>query len=195
MTNPIVSGLTGIGRFSGRDSLGRFWPYAATVVVAVFIIGGAGAAWAMQPFFADTQAFASANPEAATVTTSPGSYSIAIDATHPDAPTPDFSGFFTVMAMMVGSVVILLAAAVARRLHDSGLPAYLGLIPLVFLTVGLSLFPLMMADAEKGGETNLGLFAALFLNNILYLVALGTLIVLLARRSVEGPNRYGPQPG
>jgi uncharacterized membrane protein YhaH (DUF805 family) len=194
VTNPIVSGLTGLGRFSGRDSLGRFRPYAASVVAAGFIIGGAGLAWAMQGVFAEMQAFASAHPEAATVATSPGSYSIAIDATHPDAPSPDFAGFFTVLALMVGFVVILLAAAVSRRLHDSGLPAYLGLIPLVFLTVGICLFPIMMADFENSAEPNMGLFAALFLNNILYLVALGTLIILLARRSVEGPNRYGPQP-
>lgn len=194
MTNPLIRGLTGIGRFSGRDRRGRFWPYAATVIVSVFVLGGAGMAWSMQGIFAQMQSFATAHPEAATVQSSPGSYSISIDPTHPDAPTMDFSGFFSVLAIVVLIAVVLLAAAVSRRLHDTGKPAYLGLAPVLFLTLGLCLLPVLMSDFDNPAGPNMGLFLALILNNFAYLASLAALVFQLVRKSVAGPNRYGPEP-
>ena len=38
------------------------------------------------------------------------------------------------------------------------------------------------------------LFFLLFLNNLLYLVALASLIVLLVLGGTAGPNRFGPEP-
>ena len=38
MANPIVRGFRNIARFSGRDSRGEFWPYAAVVFALVFIM-------------------------------------------------------------------------------------------------------------------------------------------------------------
>jgi len=194
MTNPVLRGFKSLARFSGRDTIGQFWPYAGVVFVGVLALGGAAMAWAMQGMIAAMQTFAAEHPEAATTQSSPGSYSISIDASHPDAPTLDFSAFFGVLAIVVVVAVVLLAAAVCRRLHDCNRPGFLGLAPVVFLVGGLSLFPMMMADMAGETEPNMGLFFGLFLNNIAYLGALLALIIQCTRKGTSGANRYGADP-
>ena len=194
MTNPVLRGFKSIGRFSGRDTTGQFWPYAGVIIGAVFVVGGAVMAWAMQGVVSEMQAFAAQHPEAATVYSSPTGYSISIDASHPDAPIPDVPGAIGGLAFVVLLAVILLAAAVARRLHDGNRSAFLGLVPVVFLAAGLGLFPIMMADMSGAAEPNMGLFFGLFLNNIAYLGTLLALIIQCSRKGTAGPNRYGPDP-
>jgi uncharacterized membrane protein YhaH (DUF805 family) len=41
---------------------------------------------------------------------------------------------------------------------------------------------------------DLGLFGLIFINNMIYMAALVILIVLLAKRTDPGVNRYGPPP-
>lgn len=194
MANPIVRGFRNIARFSGRDSRGEFWPYAGVVFALVFISFGIVMSVVMNEMFAGMQAFAAEHPEAATVHSSPGSYSISIDAGHPDAPELNLGPFFATLASMVLACVGLLATAVSRRLHDSGRRAYWGLMPLPFLLFGLTAFPAMMAQMTASGEPDLSLFFLLFFNNLLYIVALVSLIVFLALRGTTGPNRFGPEP-
>jgi uncharacterized membrane protein YhaH (DUF805 family) len=194
MANPIIRGFGQLARFSGRDLRGQFWPYAAAVLAIVFVLSGAAMAWVMADIFAEMQAFAMAHPEAATVTSGPGQYSIQIDAGQTGAPMPDPVPFFGTLAVTVLLAVGLLAAAVSRRLHDSGRSAYWGLLPLPFLLFGLGAFPMMMADFTRSPEPDMGLFFALFLNNIIYMAALATLVVLLAQRGTAGPNKYGEAP-
>jgi len=194
MANPIVRGFRSIARFSGRDSRGEFWPYAGVVFALVFISFGIAMSVVMNEMFAGMQTFAATHPEAATVHSSPGSYSISIDASHPDAPELNLGPFFATLASMVLACVGLLAAAVSRRLHDSGRRAYWGLMPLPFLLFGLTAFPAMMTQMTASGEPDLSLFFLLFFNNLLYMVALVSLIVFLALRGTTGPNRFGPEP-
>ena len=192
MANPIIHGFRNLTRFSGRDSRGQFWPYAGVVFALVFLAFGACIGLWMNALFVDMSAFAAAHPDAATVHSSPGQYSIQIDGGHPEAPVPDFTVFFAGMWLMVGSLVLLLAAAVARRLHDRNLPAYWGVLPVPFLVIGVTVLPVLMAQMMQGqGEPNFGLFALLFLNNLVYMIALVSLIVMLAMRGTEGPNRFG----
>lgn len=194
MANSILRGFRSLHVFSGRDTQAQFWPYAVVVFVAVFVLAGIGMAFAMQGMFAEMQQFAVEHPEAVTVERSATSYSMSIDANHPEAPQPDLSGVFVMMGGVVTLVVVLLAAAVSRRLHDCNRPAWLGLAPVIFLTSGLVLFPRMMDEMMASPEPNMGLFGLLFLNNILYLVTLGVLILQCALRGTAGPNRYGPAP-
>ena len=37
MNNPIVAGLTRLAQFEGRDSSGRFWPYASLILALSFL--------------------------------------------------------------------------------------------------------------------------------------------------------------
>lgn len=193
MANPIIRGFRGIARFSGRDTRGQFWPYAGVVFAVVFLGFGMVMSLVMNGMFAEMQAFAVAHPEAATVQSSPGSYSIAIDASHPAAPIPDLGPFFAIMAAMVLTTISLLAAAVSRRLHDSGRRAFWGLMPVPFLLFGVTAFPMIISRFMASDTPNLGLFFLLFFNNVIYLVALVSLIILLALRGTRGPNRFGPE--
>ena len=194
MTNPVLHGFQNLTRFTGRDTRGQFWPYAAVVLVVVFVSMGVGMAFAMNGFFTEMQQFAAAHPEAATVHSSPGSYSISIDASHPDAPMPDTNGAFLALSLGVFGAILLLAAAVSRRLHDSGRSALWGLLPVPFLLFGIGFFPGLMSSIMAGDEPDLGLFFLLFGNNMLYLAALGTLAILLSLSTARGANRHGEEP-
>lgn len=191
MANPVLRGFRNVTKFSGRDTRGQFWPYAAVVVVVVFVSMGVGMTFAMSGFFAEVQQFAAAHPEATTVESSPGSYSISIDGSHPDAPIPDLDGFFLTLGLSVLAAIALLAAAVSRRLHDSGRPALWGLLPVPFLLFGIGFFPVMMKSMMTAEEPDLGPFFLLFGNNVLYLGALATLVILLSLATSPEANRHG----
>lgn len=191
MANSVIRGFRGLARFSGRDTRAQFWPFAALVIVTVFLAGAAAMSWAMEPMFREMARFAAEHPEAATVHSAPGQYSVSIDAGHPDAPQMDFSRFFGVLVAMVAAAVALLAAAVARRLHDSNRRGWWGLMPLPFIAFSMTAFPVMMKDFMANPEPNLGLFLAALTSNLLYLASLGVLIVLLCLTGTDGPNRFG----
>ena len=88
----------------------------------------------------------------------------------------------------------LLAAAVARRLHDLDETGLWGLMPLPFLAIDIVGFPRALSYfAQQIADP--WLFAGLFANNILYLATLGALLAMLSRDGVPGPNRHGPVPG
>ena len=84
MANPIIRGFRSIARFSGRDTRGQFWPYAGVVFAVVFLGFGMVMSLVMNDMFAEMQQFAVEHPEATTIQSSPGNYSISIDASHPD---------------------------------------------------------------------------------------------------------------
>lgn len=189
----VLNGFTGLFRFSGRDPARRFWPYVGVVMALFFFAAFATMAPIMAGTLARMQAFAAEHPDQATVTQGPGSYSIEIHGNHPEL-TPDVTPFFT--AMQVGSAlaVLLLAAAVTRRLHDRGRRGWWGLPPLPFLVVGLTLFPYLFQSTLTGEMTPgaLKVFGLMFANNLLYLASLGLLIFLLAGASQADENRFGP---
>jgi uncharacterized membrane protein YhaH (DUF805 family) len=176
-------------RFSGRSSLGQFWPYALTVVLIATLVFGQAMAVVLTDAFARMQRFAKDHPELVTETRGPGSYSIEVEGFHPEL-MPDLRPLFVWMAIVAVALVLLLAASVARRLHDRGWSGWWGLAPLPFLAAGLVFMPQVMTDPER----YIGLFFLLFLNNFVYLAALVALIVLLSLPGTLGPNRYGPPP-
>lgn len=158
--------LSRLTDFSGRDPRRVFWPYVGVVVLALMIVMGAGNMIAV---------------------------SLLIPAT-PQQDFPDLSGLVLLMGAEIVAVVALLAAAIARRLHDTGRRAWWGLAPLPFLAFGLGGLYVVIRSLEApppGIET---LFFAMIFNNLLYLAALGLLIVLLAQPSQPGANRYGEPP-
>jgi uncharacterized membrane protein YhaH (DUF805 family) len=189
----IRHGFTSLTRFSGRDPAGRFWPYVGAVIALFFAAAAATMGPIMSGTFARMQTFAAEHPDQATVTEGPGSYSIQIHGNHPEL-MPDMTPFFTVMQVGCALAVLLLAAAVTRRLHDRGRRGWWGLPPVVFLVGGLTLFPRLFGSVLHGDMTPgaMKLFGLLFANNVLYLASLVLLIVLLAGASQPGENRFGP---
>jgi uncharacterized membrane protein YhaH (DUF805 family) len=186
-------GVAGLPRFAGRDPARRFWPYVAAVIALFFAAAAATMTPIMSGTFARMQSFAAEHPDQATVTRGPGSYSIEIHGNHPEL-MPDMTPFFTMMQVGCALAVLLLAAAVTRRLHDRGRHGWWGLPPVIFLAVGLTLFPRLFQSALTGEMTpdSMKLFGLIFANNLLYLASLGLLIFLLAGASQVGENRFGP---
>lgn len=192
MFKAIGHNLARLAQFSGRDARGTFWPYALTLFALTIL----GTMLAIVPVMFDAMArmqrFAAQHPELTTVEQGPGSYSIRIEGRHPEL-MPDMHGAMTGIAMVAAIFVLLIAAAVVRRLHDRGSSGLWALPPLAFLAIGLVATPRMMASAGTG-VPDPSLFLLLFASNILYLASLGWLVILLARDGTPGPNRHGEDP-
>ncbi|WP_428154551.1 DUF805 domain-containing protein [Brevundimonas sp.] len=160
--NSILAGFRRLADFKGRDKRGQFWPYAILIFVLAFIAIGVAMNLAMMGLLMGT-------------------------ADMPNIP---------LMIGGVGGVVLiaaaLLSAAVTRRLHDTGRPGYWGLPPIVFLLIGLALFPILMNSVLNNPNPPVALFLGLFLNNMLYIASLIGLVVLLLLDGAKTANRYGP---
>jgi uncharacterized membrane protein YhaH (DUF805 family) len=185
----IRHNLANLLRFSGRESRALFWPYAVAVVVLDFVamLGLMGPA--MADSFARMQRFAAAHPGQATVESGPGHYSISVHGHHPEL-MPDMS-FLSTSIGLIGLVnVVLLAAAVTRRLHDRCRRGWWGLLPLPFLGFASVMMPRMFAGFGRGHAPDMALFFAIFFNNLLYLASLLLLVILLVGDAAKGPNRF-----
>ena len=178
--------------FKGREDRASFWPYAAFLFVASMVAMFALMIPEMMASMQRMQEFAAANPDQATVVSGPGHYSVSIEGEHPEL-APDMTGMATATAIGSFVVLALFAAAVTRRLHDSGKSGFWGLIPVPFLAYSMIQMPRMFGSFGQGSEPDMGLFFSIFVSNMLYIIALIALIVLLARRSDPEPNLYDVQ--
>jgi uncharacterized membrane protein YhaH (DUF805 family) len=177
--------------FNGRETRAQFWPWAGCVFVVAFLGYGAVVGSMMAGTIGGMQAFAEANPDHATVVSTPGSYSVSIEGAHPEL-LPDVGLILTMVGALVAVLVVLLAAAVARRLHDRGRSAFWGLAPLPFIGFALFGMSVLFGQFESGGEPDIGLFFAIFFNNLIYLAVLATLVIQLAGAGKAEANRFGP---
>ena len=158
--------LSRLADFSGRDPRRLFWPYAAIVLALTIVIMGA----INSVFMSTAIARVGANE------------------------MPDLSGMILTMGVEIAAVIALLAAAVVRRLHDTGRAGYWGLAPLPFLTFSLFGFYSVIKSFNQPTGDVPPLFFAVFFSNLLYMVALVSLIVLLALPTKPAANRYGEPP-
>ncbi|MBO9726610.1 MAG: DUF805 domain-containing protein [Novosphingobium sp.] len=181
--------LVRLAKFSGRETRAQFWPYAAVVAGIAMVCGFAMAMPMVLASMAKMRQFALEHPEQATISSGPGRYEIEIQGYHPEL-MPDIAPFLTAMEGVMALLIVLTAAAVVRRLHDTGLSGAWGLLPLPFLFFGFARMPVLFADPAFDTR----LFGLLFLNNFCYLGALGVLVLLLARSGKTEENRYGPVP-
>jgi uncharacterized membrane protein YhaH (DUF805 family) len=171
--------------FRGREDRASFWPYAALAFVIDMIAGMFIFLPMMLRAVAGMQRYAQEHPEQATVTSGPGHYSISIEGGNQSFF--DAESMAAYLAVTFGLALILFAAAVTRRLHDRGKSGFWGLMPLPFIIYSSLVMPSAFAMT---GEPNMTLFFSIFFSNMLYLVALGWLIVMLAGPSDTAPNRY-----
>lgn len=177
LVGAIKYNLANLADFEGRSTRSQFWPYVAFVLVLSFVGVGAIFVPEISASLERMQQFAMENPEQATVQQGPQGYSISIRGNHPEL-LPDFNRLLTLT--MFGFILILglLAAAVARRLHDRGKSAKWGLMPIPFIVFASIAMP-MLFNQVGSGTPNMGLFFGLFVNNLLYLASLFWLVVLL----------------
>jgi len=189
--------LRGLLRFAGREPRQPFWLW----VLVIMALSMASGMLFLFPLFLGTfdriERFAREHPDQVTRTVGPGSYSVEVHGYHPEL-MPDFSLFIDITMVVTGVVVFLLAAAVARRLHDSGRSGWWGMMPLPFLSGtywGLSrLFALGPALSNSPDTPPAGFFEVFGLTMIGDLGYLGTLILLIVfccMPTQPGDNRYG----
>ncbi|MCB1474933.1 MAG: DUF805 domain-containing protein [Rhodobiaceae bacterium] len=185
----ISESLRNVANFSGRQSRDRFWPYA----LILFVVETAVMMMAFAPEFIASfqriQQFAIDNPDKVTVQGGRGQQTVTVHGNYSEL-WPDFDYLVTVIAVVMGVFTVLYAAAVVRRLHDTGRSGFWGLLPLVFLPLPFYLVPRFFSDSMP----DLIWVLPLIVNNLLYVAALIFLIYLLTRDGVDGENRYGPQP-
>ena len=160
--------FTKLFQFKGREDRASFWPYAA-VVYGIMTLGSLVA---ILPVMSSVS-------HAAEEAAAQGSNSF----------PPPFGMFFGGMIIVMAFAIALYAAAVARRLHDAGLSALWGLMPLPFLAFSMVK---MRSLFESFGSTHHAMddFIAVAVSNSVYTLTLIALIVLLARRSDPGRNRF-----
>jgi uncharacterized membrane protein YhaH (DUF805 family) len=166
MLNTIIRGFANLTRFSGRDTRAQFWPYAAAAVALYFAVGCVAITPILMPVFAASQL------SAATFEHTVGHFLLA-------------------SLLLFGALVVLLAAAVARRLHDGSRSVIWGVLPLPFAVFSGTMFFPVVSAIGAGAAPGMGLFLSVFASNMLYLLGVGRLIFLLARRGTPAPNRYG----
>lgn len=183
--------LASLHRFSGRDSVDRFWAWAGTVVLLLF----SGFSLAVTPVMADSVArmdrFARENPELATRSVGPGHYSVSIQGHHPEL-MPDFGAFIAMTIAFTMIAIVLLGASLVRRLHDTNRTGLWVLLPLPFLLGGM--WSMKQLFGNIATEADLQVFAGLLLNNVIYLGTIALLMLFTMLRGTPGDNRYGPPP-
>ena len=190
----LGAGLSGILQFKGRMALHDFWPYAITLVLVLYGLGTLCGVWV---YFEMLQRFG--------MTAWDG------DATFTDAQVQDVLAFFEDVfrlaipyaAVSMALHVVLLAAAIVRRLHDTGRTGAWVLMPLPFGLYGLYVMDRLLTSVPQliraeGQDPVVFAFMAEITwaacAALLWLGALFVLIVFLCGRGQPQQNRYGPPP-
>lgn len=194
MFKSLTHNLARLVTFQGRDTRDQFWPYAVAIFVLMTGVLFASMSVRMVPLMAEIHQFALAHPDQSTITTGPGSYQVTIEGDHAELTQSFLSTIRSMIAVTAWTcvgAVLLYAAAVTRRLHDRGAGGWWGLLPLPFMTFAMIAMPKLFAAMDRPEAVNLKLFFLMFFNNVAYMGALAILVVMLAKRSDLGPNRFG----
>jgi uncharacterized membrane protein YhaH (DUF805 family) len=177
MLDSIRYNLSSLARFSGRDSRRRFWPYAGAVLLLSWISIWLVMAPRIFGTFARVAQFAREHPEQTTIVSAP------------------ILGMMYGVAIVSAVTLLLLAAAVTRRLHDRSRTGAWGLVPAVLLATGFLGMSRQFAGFATGRPPDLGWFLLIFFNNMAYLASLVFLVIQLASAGTRGPNRFGAETG
>lgn len=170
-------GARNLFRFTGRDSRRLFWPFGLCVVGLVYVVTTALAqATVLQGMFQIYHASQRGGNEAG------------------QAFAETFArmeALWLPYAISEAVAVLLLAAAVTRRLHDRGWSGAWALIPLPFLVLAIVGMPGAFDRAMTGVNDPGDPQGLVFLAGPLAFLMLIGLGVLLALKGTPGPNRYG----
>jgi uncharacterized membrane protein YhaH (DUF805 family) len=178
-----------LASFEGREDRSSFWPYAALALGIVMVVGALMSLPIMASAIEATSQPVTAGPADLHVFGAPGDLSMPTPgrSAGPDLPVGLLAAY---LAVTLGLAVLLYAAAVVRRLHDSGRSGLWGLMPLPFLAFTAVQTVRMFDSVSRGGQLDPALLLSAAAGNILYWAALLALIALLAGASDPGPNRY-----
>jgi uncharacterized membrane protein YhaH (DUF805 family) len=184
----IRHNLANLFRFSGRESRALFWPYA----IGIFLLSVAAYILLFVPVMIDMMsravAYAQAHPEGLPKG-APGQPPVL-----PPELMPDFSRMMIPSALVGVVAILLLAAAVVRRLHDRGKSGWWGALPLPFKLFGIAIAPAVAKTATTYPPTSSPLSLLSSLNGLCSLGATIVLIVMLAGEATREANGLGESP-
>lgn len=181
----IRHGLAGLLRFSGRDTRKQFWPYAIFVFLAASLLS----------YLAMLPELARMMGRMLRIAAEQGDRPLAPHEIGPllDEVMPNF-GFLILASVIVNILaMMLLAAAVVRRLHDCDRRGFWGLVPLPSFALGLALAPMALEVVRHPVKPDMNMMIWPVLNSVLTWGLVIFLIVLLAREGTKGANRFGPE--
>jgi uncharacterized membrane protein YhaH (DUF805 family) len=191
MLGAIKYGLGNLLNFNGRDARQTFWYY----VLFVYVVVTAISMLAMIPmmvnmFSAIVDAAASGKPPEAA-----------------NAVMVGFMGDLMRTSLWVGigsgiAMLVLLAASLVRRLHDSGMPGWWALAPGAIQVVGLAMMPSQIDAVMEVVNTMdaaamqnpTAMMQAKGMAGLIGWVAIGLVIWFGVRKSDPESNSYGDQP-
>ncbi len=205
--NPIVRGFKKLADFKGRDRRSQFWPYAGVAYGVFYVVQSVATQFALMPiqiaFHRNAEKLmfveAEVSDAAGTLVVRSGHSPLAL------FEGIDFTPLIIIMALGSLAYVLLLAAAVSRRLHDRGLSAWwaggyylLSHIPTALMVVGMSKLGPVIEGAEAWNPQTMGPAMMWMISGVSLgsLLSIGGLILLiqLCLKGKAGPNRYGPEP-
>ena len=150
----VRRGFTLVRTFEGSDTRAEFWPYCA-VVLGTWTV-------ASNVFFMVVFVVTSV-----------------MSTDRLERPWP----FIALTVVVAVVAVILLAAAVTRRLHDRGHSGSWALVPLALACSGVVIVLILAVTFDD--DTGPGLFLVGFANNLVYFATMIVLTVQLALPSVD----------
>ena len=185
----IRHNLARLFQFRGRASNRQFWPWAILVCLAHM----AGGILITVPMMADmmTRAIEIGQSAPSDGGKDPEIVAAQIEGMMKDS-LANLEGLWLSSLIMQAVAIFLVAAAVARRLHDRDRSALWGLMPIPFAAIGIVNIPLA-GDVVLGRPLS-ALEAASVSLGYGYWIALLVLIVILAGKGDEAANRFGPAP-
>lgn len=190
MLDAVIYGLANLAKFKGRDARQTFWYYVLFVYVVNVVLSVVVSVPLSISMISKTvrTAIASGGNEAAV-------RDATLRAVH------DLAGALMWVALISGALMfVLLAASFVRRLHDSNLSGYWGIIPGALQLGAIAMIPgnlrrltESMITLEQGDplvnikalEMQAGLTSVAGWLPIFVVVFLGI------RKSTPGPNRFG----
>ena len=180
--------LTRVADFSGRETRAEFWPYAIGLYLLSVAVGILLWIPVMLDMIDRMGRYFAKHPEG--LPSDPAPYPGA-QALPPEL-MPDVSFMILPMAVVNLLLVLLLAAAVVRRLHDRDKSAWWAALPIPFMIFGEIQGPEAANTMMTGAQPDPAMMLPIALNSLLYWVAFIALVVILAQEGSVGPNRYGP---
>ncbi|WP_068075802.1 DUF805 domain-containing protein [Novosphingobium lentum] len=190
MFEAVKYGLRNLMRFDGRDTRQTFWLYVLFLYLVSFLVS---------ILFAVPMVV-----QAALIGIRSAQQSGADDAAVQTAIMTSVGSMMKPMLYIgLGSGIgflVLLAASLVRRLHDSNLSGWFGLVPAGFQALSLIQLPLQMdrvSTAMSRVEAHTGQSVTMttqWPGAILGWAPLIALVLVASRRSTPGPNRYGQEP-
>lgn len=184
--------LACLTRFAGRDPRGRFWPYAIFMYGLSIVAGMLVFIPVLVDMFMRMQRYFVEHPEG--LPTGGDPYDPTAPLKFPPELMPDFSVILVPMTVVGVLVMLLVAAAVVRRLHDRDRSGWWALLPIPSMIAGQLMAPQATEMMFGGTPPDPSVMLPVLLNNLVYWITLIALIVMLAKAGTEGANRYGQDP-